>query len=90
MRKRQGFGSTTDKVFDILKAAGYEPDCITPATGYWKQADVYRWECTLKIGNFRECCGCWQTMTTFIKYAKNGITINKDMEIWANEEVTQA
>jgi hypothetical protein len=66
---------------DILEDAGYQPECLRCATGYWLGADVFRWEVHLKIDGFTQCCGSWYSMTEFAKHAtKYGFTVN-DLEI---------
>jgi len=84
-RAKRGKGVTTEKVFNLLQKAGFEPECLKPATGYWLKADVYRWEVILKTGHFKECCGCWYSMTEFLKLAsKKGFHVD-DCEIMPNE-----
>ena len=84
-RNKRGEGVTAQKVFDLLYNAGYEPKCLTIATGYWLKADVYRWEVILKIGLFNQCCGSWYSMTEFLKLAsKKGFHVD-DCEIMPNE-----
>ena len=87
-RTRLGQGRLAQRVMQILEDAGYEPDCLRPAKGFWRtaMADVFSWEVHLKIDGFVKCCGCWQTMTQFVKLAgKYGFTVDDD-EIWANQK----
>ena len=75
-RNKRGDGKTFNDVFQLLKDEGYEPTCLSSVTGYWLKADVYRWEVHLKIGHFKQCCGCWYTMTEFLKKSrKNGFEV---------------
>jgi hypothetical protein len=84
-RAKRGEGRTFEHVFAILEDAGYEPQCLSSVTGYWLKADVYRWEVILKINGFNQCCGCWYSMTEFLKYArKYGFNVH-DCEIASNE-----
>jgi hypothetical protein len=61
--------------------------------GYWRKADVYRWEVGVRSKGHEDSgtwYGCWQTMTEFVRLAKKyGISVNeKDTEIEANEGPT--
>lgn len=87
-RTKIGEGKTAAKVLQLLEDAGYSPDGLAPATGYWRHnhQDVMRWEVTLVINGYRYCCGSWETMTEFVRKAsKYGFHVSKDHEIWANE-----
>ena len=83
-RAKRGDGKTHEKVYELLHNAGYKPQCLNSVTGYWLKADVYRWEVILSINGFDQCCGCWYSMTEFLKYAsKHGFKVD-DCEIIPN------
>lgn len=76
----------------LTKGFGFrvDPDDIKPATGAyrtdWRQ-DVYRWEVFSCKGGMPIVCGCWLTLTEFVRQAKKaGFHVNKDSEIYPNEE----
>lgn len=88
-RAKAGEGKLAQRLMQLFEDAGYSPDCLQPAMGYWKHGhqDVMSWEIHLKINGYVYPCGCWETMTNFMKKAtKYGFHINEDHEIWANNE----
>ena len=73
--------SLRQQVTDILRR---ELDCwleveqVIPVSGYYKAADVYRWEAlTWRNEKHSIQVGCWQTMRQFVKEAKNGIVVTR-------------
>jgi hypothetical protein len=69
------------------------PEDIKPVTGSYRTCsyhDVYRWELftrkkklTSNGGEFPVVCGCWLTLTDFVKAAaKDGCCVNRDSEIY--------
>ena len=81
----------------ILKAAmpwlDIRPEHIHPVSGWWKQADVYRWELKTEalVRGKNTQYGCWETLTEFVALAsKYGFTVHDDKyEIWPNEAPTE-
>lgn len=72
------------------------PEDISPATGSWRtdwRNDVYRWELFTRLkkransGDYMPvACGCWDTLTRFVKLAsKNGCSVDDDGVISPNE-----
>jgi hypothetical protein len=78
---------------DILsKGFGFyvDPTDIKPVTGSYRTCpyhDVYRWELfTKKPDGIPVVCGCWETLTAFVKVAKkDGFHVTKDDEIHAGK-----
>lgn len=75
-------GRVQDKLEELIEAEGFQVDGIYGASGYWRQADVYRWECTARTRGRKgfadgiSCCiDCWDTMTDCVRY---GIEIVQD------------
>jgi len=73
--------SLREQVADILRR---ELDCwleveqVIPVSGYYKAADVYRWEALIWRNEKHSIrVGCWETMWKFVKEAKNGIVVTR-------------
>ncbi len=71
------------------------PEDIKPATGSWRtdwRNDVYRWELFTRtkplpgLNSMPVVCGCWETLTQFVKdAAKKGCCVNDHSEIYAGK-----
>lgn len=90
-RRKSHVGRLRREAAELLSehfSASIDAEDIEPARGFWRMADVYRFEfCVWKPGLQRfSYYGCWQSLTEFVRDAKRFGIDHDDTDVWAKEQ----